>query len=63
MSGVAIYVLVVAVLILTSVVLLLLAEPDRYIQEPDDVDPELLPRRMDEWQTAVDRIKQDRGNR
>ncbi len=42
---------------------LLFADPDRYIQEPDDVDPELLPRRMDEWFTAVDRIKQDRGNR
>ncbi len=27
------------------------------------LDPELLPRRLDEWQTAVDRIKRDRGNR
>ncbi len=40
---------------------LLFADPDRYIDEPDDVDPDLLPRRMDEWQTAVDNIRQNRG--
>ncbi len=40
---------------------LLAADPDRYLDEPDDVDPDLLPRRMDEWQTAVDNIRQNRG--
>ena len=40
---------------------LLFADPDRFIDEPDDVDPDLLRRRLDEWQAAVDNIKQNRG--
>ncbi len=33
------------------------------IDEPDVIDDDLAARRLDEWFTAVDRIKQDRGNR
>ncbi len=33
------------------------------IDEPAVIDDDLAARRLDEWFTAVDRIKQDRGNR
>jgi hypothetical protein len=57
------YTLAVVVLTFLAAWALLAADPDRYLDEPDDTDPDLLPRRLDEWATAVDRIKQDRGNR
>ena len=63
MTAVAAYTLVVVGLTLLAAWALLAADPDRFIDEPDDTDADLLPRRMDEWATAVDRIKQNRGTK
>ncbi len=63
-AAVLAYCLIVAALIVGCITILLAAGADRYIDEPDDdIDDDLAARRLDEWFTAVDRIKQDRGNR
>ena len=63
MTAVAAYTLAIVGLTLLAAWALLAADPDRFIDEPDDTDADLLPRRMDEWATAVDRIKQNRGTK
>ncbi len=63
MTAVLAYTAAIVGLTLLAAWALLAADADRFIDEPDDVDPDLLPRRMSEWETSVDLIKQNRGTK